>query len=213
MLLPTGDVVIKDEFTTGEENYKEFFYTLVGLAGEGQNFDGNGQYVRFQTGGGTNTVSLGSRRRQHRRRSTATTSPCRSATGPRYPGKRPPYKPDRRCYKQTLPNLNGPAAPLDSAGRRRRARRQAQAAAAAQEAASVRHEVGDPLMGLAIRKHLRDAVAIVVLLVISLIVALVILSHQRLALPAGVPFLARTSSRSRPSSPRRRRSRRARARR
>ena len=60
MLLPTGDVVIQDEFTTGVENYKEFFYTLVGLAGEGQNFDGNGMYVRFQTGGGAETLSLGS---------------------------------------------------------------------------------------------------------------------------------------------------------
>ena len=46
-------------------------------------------------------------------------------------------------------------------------------------------------MGLAIRKHMRDAVAIVVLLIVSLIVALVILSHQRLALPAGVPFLGK----------------------
>jgi virulence factor Mce-like protein len=59
VLLPTGDVVIKDEFTTGVENYKEFAYGLVGLASEGQNFDGNGQYVRFQAGGGTQTVSLG----------------------------------------------------------------------------------------------------------------------------------------------------------
>ena len=40
-------------FTTGVENYKEFWYALVGLAGEGQNFDGNGTYVRFQTGGGS----------------------------------------------------------------------------------------------------------------------------------------------------------------
>ena len=33
---------------------------MVGLAGEGQNFDGNGMYVRFQTGGGSQAVSLGS---------------------------------------------------------------------------------------------------------------------------------------------------------
>jgi virulence factor Mce-like protein len=52
VVLPTGDVVIEDEFTTGAENYKEFFYTLVGLSGEGQNFDGNGMYVRFQPGSG-----------------------------------------------------------------------------------------------------------------------------------------------------------------
>ena len=43
----------------------------------------------------------------------------------------------------------------------------------------------------AISKHLRDFVAIIVLLIISLIVAVVILSHQRLALPPGVPFLGK----------------------
>jgi phospholipid/cholesterol/gamma-HCH transport system substrate-binding protein len=46
-------------------------------------------------------------------------------------------------------------------------------------------------VNVAIRKHLRDFVAIIVLLVISLIVAAVILSNQRLALPAGVPLLGK----------------------
>jgi phospholipid/cholesterol/gamma-HCH transport system substrate-binding protein len=108
VLLPTGDKVIQDEFTTGVENYKEFFYTLVGLSGEGQNFDGNGMYVRFQTGGGTNTVSLGSQ--------SASTGqlfgnnvPVPLGNRPFYPGKRSPYKPKATCYKQQLPNLNGPA--------------------------------------------------------------------------------------------------------
>ena len=45
--------------TTGVENYKEFFQSLVGLSGESQNFDGNGQYTRFQTGGGANRVQTG----------------------------------------------------------------------------------------------------------------------------------------------------------
>ena len=43
----------------------------------------------------------------------------------------------------------------------------------------------------AIRKHLRDFVAIVVLLVIALAVSLVILGNQRLSLPAGVPLLGK----------------------
>jgi phospholipid/cholesterol/gamma-HCH transport system substrate-binding protein len=43
----------------------------------------------------------------------------------------------------------------------------------------------------AIRKHLRDFVAIIVLLVISLIVAVVILANQRLSLPPGVPVLGK----------------------
>jgi phospholipid/cholesterol/gamma-HCH transport system substrate-binding protein len=44
---------------------------------------------------------------------------------------------------------------------------------------------------IAIRKHLRDFLAIIVLLVVALIVTLVILQNQRLALPAGVPFLGK----------------------
>src|SRR4029078_9864573 len=60
VVLPTRNIKIQDApLSTNEENYKEFWYTMVGLAGEGQNFDGNGQYVRFQPGGGDQTVSLG----------------------------------------------------------------------------------------------------------------------------------------------------------
>ena len=43
----------------------------------------------------------------------------------------------------------------------------------------------------AVRKHLGDFVAIIVLLLISLVVAVVILDNQRLSLPAGVPVLGR----------------------
>jgi phospholipid/cholesterol/gamma-HCH transport system substrate-binding protein len=109
VVLPAGDIVINDEFTTGEENYKEFFYALVGIAGEGQNFDGNGMYVRFQTGGGSQSVSLGSQ--------SSTTGQLFGnnpevplGNRPAYPGKRPPYKPDEPCYQQKIPDLNGPAA-------------------------------------------------------------------------------------------------------
>jgi phospholipid/cholesterol/gamma-HCH transport system substrate-binding protein len=109
VILPTGDVVIEDEFTTGVENYKEFFYTLVGLSGEGQNFDGNGMYVRFQTGGGSEALSLGSA-------SSNTGELFGNAVAvplgnrPFYPGKKPPYRPKATCHTQTRPNLNGPAA-------------------------------------------------------------------------------------------------------
>ncbi|MGH2948259.1 MAG: MlaD family protein [Solirubrobacteraceae bacterium] len=109
VILPTGDVVIEDEFTTGVENYKEFFYTLVGLSGEGQNFDGNGMYVRFQPGGGSQGVSLGPS-------SSNPTGQFGNLVGvplgnrPFYPGRRPPYRPEEPCHEQTLPDLNGPAA-------------------------------------------------------------------------------------------------------
>jgi len=109
VVLPAGDLVINDEFATGRENYKEFFYALVGIAGEGQNTDGNGMYVRFQTGGGSQTVSLG-------RAGTSTGELFGNnvqvplGNRPAYPGKKPPYKPDAPCYQQKLPDVNGPAA-------------------------------------------------------------------------------------------------------
>jgi len=109
VLLPTGDVVIEDEFTTGVENYKEFFYTLVGLAGEGQNFDGNGMYVRFQTGGGAESLSLGSAS-SNTGELFGNAKAVPLGNRPFYPGRRPPYRPEVACHTQTRPDLNGPAA-------------------------------------------------------------------------------------------------------
>jgi phospholipid/cholesterol/gamma-HCH transport system substrate-binding protein len=107
VVLPTGDIVVRDEFTTGAENYKEFWWTMVGLSGESQNFDGNGSYVRFQPGGGADTVALGN-----------ANSPTGQLVGsspeevlgvrPKYPGKRPPYVSAVPCYKSKIPNVNGP---------------------------------------------------------------------------------------------------------
>ena len=105
-LLPTGDVVVRDEFTSGKENYKEFFYALVGLTGESQNFDGNGSYVRFAPGGGAQTVSLGSGAGAVY--GNANAAPL--GTRPAFPGKRPPYRPDVPCHTSPRPDLNGPAA-------------------------------------------------------------------------------------------------------
>ena len=81
---------------------------MVGLAGEGQNFDGNGMYVRFQPGGGTQTVSTGaSSLSGDTLFANAAEKPI--GTRPDYPGKRPPYKPDVACYTQKIPDLNGAA--------------------------------------------------------------------------------------------------------
>jgi phospholipid/cholesterol/gamma-HCH transport system substrate-binding protein len=113
VVLPTGDVVIKDEFATGVENYKEFFYALVGLSGEGQNTDGNGMYVRFQVGGGSQTVSLGSKSASSGEL-FGNNVQVPLGNRPADPGRRPPYKPDFPCYKNELPDLNGPAAAKSS---------------------------------------------------------------------------------------------------
>jgi phospholipid/cholesterol/gamma-HCH transport system substrate-binding protein len=102
VILPTGDVVIQDEFTNGVENYKEFFYALVGLSGEGQNFDGNGAYVRFRVGGGAQRLTLENQ--------FGNNIAVPLGNRPFYPGRRPPYRPQELCHRQQRPELNGPAA-------------------------------------------------------------------------------------------------------
>jgi phospholipid/cholesterol/gamma-HCH transport system substrate-binding protein len=42
-----------------------------------------------------------------------------------------------------------------------------------------------------IRKHMKDFIAVIALLVLALVVSIFILGHQRLHLPAGVPFLGK----------------------
>jgi virulence factor Mce-like protein len=109
VILPAGDLVIDDEFKTGAANYKEFWWGMVGLAGESQNFDGNGSYVRFQPGGGDQAISMGTA-------GVGAGQVFGNNVGvplgnrPFYPGKRPPYKPDVPCYTNKLPDVNGPAA-------------------------------------------------------------------------------------------------------
>jgi phospholipid/cholesterol/gamma-HCH transport system substrate-binding protein len=123
VVLPTGDVKIDDgPLSTGTENYKEFWYTMVGLAGEGENFDGNGPYVRFQPGGGDQTVSMGqSGDIPDKIFANAIAPPL--GTRPAYPGKRPPYNSTFPCYKNPLPNLNGaPTGPPDGGGAATRAK-------------------------------------------------------------------------------------------
>jgi virulence factor Mce-like protein len=110
VLLPTGDIVFREpegrkQFETGVENYKEFWYTLAGLSGEGQNFDGNGQYVRFQVGGGTQTASTGQTNTGGPSQFFNTASPTLGVR-PVFPGKRPPYRPDVACHTNEIPDIN-----------------------------------------------------------------------------------------------------------
>ena len=106
-ILPTGDVVIEDEFKSGAPNYKEFWWTMVGLAGEGANFDGNGPYVRFQPGGGSQTASFGDASASQPLYGNLQATPI--GTRPYYTGERPPVVSDEPCFEQGVPNLNGPA--------------------------------------------------------------------------------------------------------
>lgn len=116
ILIPTGNVVIDDAggaypFSTGVENYKEFFYSAAQQAGESQGFDGNGSYVRFQVGGGPITVSSpqpggGFENGTVFGNTIVPPIGTRPAQTPK-----PPYEPDVPCYTNALPDING-AAPV-----------------------------------------------------------------------------------------------------
>jgi hypothetical protein len=117
VVLPTGDIKIRETgnraaFDLGVENYKEFWYAMAGLAGESQNFDGNGQMVRFQTGGSLNTLSTGPSNSNGQPGYFNLAVPP-LGTRPAFPGKRPAYRPDQPCFQQQIPDLNsakiGPA--------------------------------------------------------------------------------------------------------
>jgi len=102
--------VVKDPpLDTGLQNYKEFWQTMVGLSGESQNFDGNGQYTRFQTGGGTQQVSTGRVNGQVGSNLFANALEAPIGTRPVMPARRPPYNRTFPCYKNQLPDVNGAA--------------------------------------------------------------------------------------------------------
>lgn len=110
VVLPTGEVVVQDPpLTSGAPNYKELAYSLVGLAGESQNFDGNGTFVRFGVGGGPNLIRTGNSK-QAAEPFFGNNPLTPLGTRPKYPAKRPPYVSTRDCYKNPVPNVNGPAA-------------------------------------------------------------------------------------------------------
>jgi phospholipid/cholesterol/gamma-HCH transport system substrate-binding protein len=114
---PAGNVVIDTAggaypFSTGQSNFHEFFYGAADQAGESQSYDGNGSFVRFQTGGGPNQVRIQQR---------GPASPNNFLYGnniaapggvrPGLNGGKPPYRPDFPCDQNPVPDING-AAPV-----------------------------------------------------------------------------------------------------
>jgi phospholipid/cholesterol/gamma-HCH transport system substrate-binding protein len=137
VILPTGDIKIADgPLTSGAENYKEFWYAMVGLAGEGQNFDGNGMYVRFQPGGGDQTISSGTIGPYTNTQLFANAVATPLGTRPAFTGHRTPYKPNVPCYTQKIPDLNGAATGPPDGGGSAAAARSAIARSAARQAQS-----------------------------------------------------------------------------
>ncbi len=107
VLVPTGNQVINDQFSTGQPNYREFLYSLTNFAGWGQNFDGNGPFLRVQPGGGNLLVE------QRNPKGNLTTDKQDFAhtvapplgTQPQLGG-RGPLKPEVRCDGNPVPDLN-----------------------------------------------------------------------------------------------------------
>jgi phospholipid/cholesterol/gamma-HCH transport system substrate-binding protein len=116
-LIPAGNTVLQDSgsgynFTTGEPNYRELFYSTVQLAGESQLFDGNGSFVRFQAGGGPTLTRMANPGGGFGNESywAHNISPP-IGTRPQLTGKNPPpFRQDVPCYKNAVPDLNGPLA-------------------------------------------------------------------------------------------------------
>jgi phospholipid/cholesterol/gamma-HCH transport system substrate-binding protein len=120
---PAGNAKLQDgTSTSGVEAYKEFWYGLVGLAGIGQSFDGNGTMSHFLLGSGGPTVRSaptsiqGTKLKGLRLLAHASLPP--QGTRPAFPAEEPPYKPLVPCYTQSVPEFNGPLAsgPADGSG-------------------------------------------------------------------------------------------------
>ncbi|MCW3026092.1 MAG: hypothetical protein JWM29_1524 [Solirubrobacterales bacterium] len=123
VIYPAGNTKIQDgASTSGVENYKEFWYSLVGLGSIGQHFDGNGVMAKFMVGNSGQTLrsqkvkELGSKSEGLQLLARSPLSP--QGTRPAYPAQEPPYQPLAPCYKQALPNFNGPLSqgPADGNG-------------------------------------------------------------------------------------------------
>jgi ABC-type transporter Mla subunit MlaD len=123
VILPAGNTKLQDgNASTGVEAYKEFWYSLVGLNGIGQGFDGNGSRTKFLVGNSGQTLRsqptsiLGSTTKGNRLLTHSPLTPL--GTRPAFPAEEPPYEPKVPCSTQKLPEFNGPLAngPADGTG-------------------------------------------------------------------------------------------------
>jgi phospholipid/cholesterol/gamma-HCH transport system substrate-binding protein len=123
LFIPGASTKLQDgASTSGVEVYKEFWYSLTGLAGIGQSFSGNGTAVHSLIGNSGQTVKsghtsiLGTKLQGLQLLAHSPLPPL--GTHPAYPAEEPPYQPLVPCYKQTLPDFNGPLAqgPADGSG-------------------------------------------------------------------------------------------------
>ena len=192
--MPTGNQVIDDRFTTGQPNYREFFYTTVNLAGESQNFDGNGAYLRLQPGTGDLTASqTDPTATSPRTRRSGRTRRCRRSALSRASARSRPTAPTSSASPTTSPTSTLASAP---SARRARPRGAAAANRGARAAVSARETNGDAHWRAMLRRQLRgrfgDFLAVCALVIAGLAVTLGILSQQKASLPSWVPFFGQS---------------------
>ena len=173
VILPSGNIALNDgTASTGVQNYKEFWYTVVGLAGEAQNFDGNGSYMRSSAGGGDVTRlksgKLSGRPTEPRRLYGNALAPAEAARDPRRPASKPAADTSPTSPVTSSRSLTSTGPPPRQA---------------TPDQVDERREARDPEAHA--RLH-RDHRAVVVL---ALGVTGYILAHQRFYLPNWVPVL------------------------
>jgi phospholipid/cholesterol/gamma-HCH transport system substrate-binding protein len=116
VIYPVGNAKLQDgNATSGVENYKEFWYSLVGLSGIGQGFDGNGTFAKFLVGNSGATIKSAPATLSGKKLSGGLQLLARSplppqGTRPAFPAEEPPYEPLVPCDTQSLPEFNGPLA-------------------------------------------------------------------------------------------------------
>ncbi len=112
---PAGDVILNDQFSTGSTNFEDFLHAIASQGGILGNIDGNGSFLRIQTGGGPVEVStpipngndspFGPDNVNY-----GTTIEAPIGTQPLKPAKNPPIRTDVPCFTNDIPALNGPQA-------------------------------------------------------------------------------------------------------
>ena len=181
VLIPTGKLKVDDgALSANTENYKEFWYALVGMAGEGQFFDGNGGYLRLQAAHGPTQIVTGKTNYSNFPFIGAPTLPPLS-TRPAYGNKLPPFVRSVPCASSPVPDVNNavvdrPARRCEPErpgarrqGRRRRRRR----------------------LMRGVRKQLRNAIWLGVMVAVGLLVGGYLLAHQRVNWPTWTPGLGK----------------------
>ena len=123
VIYPAGNAKLQDgASTSGVEDYREFWYSVVGLDSIGQSFTGNGPLIRALVGNSGETLkapATGLQGTSIKGEPLLGRSPLQPlGTRPAFPAEEPPYEPQAPCYKQPLPDFNGPLSqgPADGSG-------------------------------------------------------------------------------------------------